>query len=258
MLHDIHYSVKQLSQLAGVSVRTLHYYDEIKLLNPSMVKKNGYRFYGHKELVRLQHILFFRELDFSLTEIKNIVDRPQDQIIQALQDQLQVFKLKQKRGESLIKTINATINRMTTKQKINDPIRYDAFDDEEVKRHEAEVKARWGNTKAYEQSQARLRQMTKEDVERLKADGLALTAAIAREMPKGVKSDEVQALIKKHHQGIERFYDCDLFMYRTLADMYVEDSRFMAYYENVSPGLAEFMHQAMYYYCDQQKNILKN
>lgn len=244
------YTVNQLAQLASVSVRTLHYYDEIGLLTPSTVAKNGYRYYEEPELLRLQQILFFRELEFSLEDIKRMLNRPDFSIIEALRDQKKLMRLKRDRIDGLIHSINKTITRMTKNQKIHDEELYDAFKDDDVKQYQEEVKERWGNSDAYKQSMAKVGKMTKAEMEQLKADGKAHTQAIADAMDKGIDHPDVQALIKKSHDGINFFYACDYPFFRNLGQMYVDDPRFTAYYEKFRPGLAVFMRNAIAYYCD--------
>lgn len=247
MRHTVH----SLAQLAGISVRTLHYYDEIGLLTPSTVGTNGYRYYEEKELVRLQQILFFRELEFSLVDIKRMLDRPDFSVIEALKDQRKLIKLKQARLDKLINLINKTITRMNNNQKIHDEDLYDVFKDDDVKHYQDEVKERWGNTDAYKQSMKKVKAMTKSEMEQLKADGKKHTQAIADAMDKGIDHPDVQVLIKKSHEGINFFYDCSLEMFRNLGKMYVDDPRFAAHYEKVRPGLAVFMRDAIAYYCDR-------
>ena len=248
------YTVNKLATLAGISVRTLHYYDEIGLLKPSVVANNGYRYYEDRELIRLQQILFFRELEFSLDDIKRMLNRPDFSVIDALKDQKKLMRLKQKRLDGLIYSIDKTIRTMTSKQKITDDELYDAFKDHDVKQYQDEVKERWGNTDAYKQSMKKVGKMTKKEMEQLKEDGKKHTAAIADAMDKGIASPEVQALIKKSHEGINFFYDCSLEMFRNLGKMYVDDPRFAANYEKVRSGLAIFMRDAIAYYCDQNTN----
>ncbi len=140
---------------------------------------------------------------------------------------------------------------MTTKQHLKDNELYDAFKDDDVKQYQDEVKARWGNTEAYKQSTARVSKMTKAEMNKLKADGKAFTEELARSMDKPIDHPEVQTLIKKQHEGINFFYDCDYTMYRNLGQMYVTDPRFTAYYDKFRPGLAVFVRDAIAYYCDQ-------
>ncbi len=249
------YTIHKLAQLAGVSTRTLRYYDQIGLLKPSGVQKNGYRVYSQESLLRLQQILFFRELEFSLEDIQRIMNNPQFDQIAALKDQRHLLELRKKRLEGLVKTITKTIKHMTNKTMPSDRELYDAFADEEVKQYAEEAKERWGNTEAYKQSQERIKQWTKADAERIKEEGNALTKKIADMMSKGPTDKDVQVLIAEHYKGINVFYDCSLEMYKNLGQMYVEDSRFTAYYEKFAPGLALFMQQAIHYFCQAHKTL---
>lgn len=247
------YTVHQLAKLASISVRTLHYYDEIELLNPSSVAKNGYRHYEDKELVRLQQILFFRELDFPLEEIKQMLNRPDFHIIEALRDQKKLMQLKRKRLDGLIQSIEKTIMTMQTNTPLQDEQLYDAFKDNDVKQYQEEVKQRWGDTDAYKQSMARVSKLTKQQMEEMKAAGNALTQKLADAMDKAPTNPDVQTLIAEHYKGIQFFYDCPLTMYRNLGQMYVDDPRFTAYYDNVRPGLAIFVRDAINHFCHQRE-----
>lgn len=244
------YTVHQLAELASISVRTLHYYDEIGLLAPSSIAKNGYRHYEEKELVRLQQILFFRELDFPLEEIKHMLDRPEFRVMEALRDQKKLMQLKRQRLDGLIKSIDKTIMSITKNKKVDDEELYVAFKDDDVKQYQDEVKQRWGDTHAYKQSMAKVSKMTKQQMEKLKADGKAFTQELANAMDKGPQHPDIQGLIAKHHDGIKFFYDCPYDMYRNLGQMYVDDPRFTAYYEKFRAGLAVFMRDAIAHYCD--------
>lgn len=248
----MNYTINQLAQLAGVSARTLRYYDQIGLLKPSFIARNGYRTYQQAELIRLQHILFFRELDFSLADIRRIIDSPDFHVLASLEDQKALLQLQKKRLTQLIKTINTTITRMNNNEPINNKELYDAFADDDIKEYQAEAKERWGNTNAYKQSMERVSKMTKAEMDKLKADGKKFTQTLADHMDLPVDHSDVQALIEQHYQGINFFYDCSLVMYRNLGQMYVDDPRFTAYYEKFRPGLAVFMRDAIAYYCDAQ------
>lgn len=249
----MHYTVNQLAELAGVSVRTLHYYDEIGLLKPSFIAKNGYRHYEEKELVCLQQILFFRELEFSLGDIKRIMSRPDFDVTKALADHKKLIQLKRKRLDGLIQSIDTTIKRMTNNQPTAAEEMYDPFKDDDVQQYQEEVKQRWGNTDAYKQSNARVSKMTKKEMDELKASGKKFTQTLADAMDKPIASGEVQALIAEHYKGIQFFYDCPLSMYRNLGQMYVDDPRFTAYYDKFRPGLAVFVRDAIVHFCDVQE-----
>lgn len=245
----MNYTVNQLAKLAHISVRTLHYYDQIGLLKPSSVAKNGYRYYQDNELVRLQQILFFRELDFPLEEIKRMLNRSEYNVIEALKDQRNLMLLKRVRLNKLIKSIDKTITTMSNNEQQQDNEMYDAFKDNDVKQYQEEVKQRWGNTDAYKQSMARVGKMTKAQMDKLKEDGKKFTQKLADNMDKDVKSAEAQALIQQHYDGIQFFYDCPIEMYRNLGQMYVDDPRFTKYYDKFRPGLAVWVRDAIAYYC---------
>ena len=245
------YTVNQLGKLAAVSVRTLHYYDEIGLLHPSFVKANGYRFYGEKELLRLQQILFFRELEFSLLDIKDIIDAPEFDIVRALGDHKKLLAIKANRLTGLLKTIDKTIDKIKKNKPMDDKDLYNSFTKEEMEKYRAEAKERWGHTEAWKQSEERTKQMGKEGLKKVLEESSKLTREIAAHMGEDPKGIAVQRLIAKHYDGLRAFYEPNIKMYRGLAEMYVADPRFKANYENVKVGLAEFMRDAMLCYCDE-------
>jgi DNA-binding transcriptional MerR regulator len=244
------YTVNQLAKLAGISVRTLHHYDQMGILEPSRIKNNGYRFYEEKELLKLQQILFFKELDFPLIEINKIINNPYFDMEKALKDQKKLIELKKERLNSLIKTINKTIKKINKKNIMKDEELYDGLDKEKMEEYAKEAKERWGNTDAYKQSQERTKNWTKEDYRKLAEDGDKWMKNFALQMNHGPKSKIVQELIDQHYNSLRTFYEPNLQMYRGLADMYVNDPRFTAYYEKYAKGLSRFMRDAMYEYCD--------
>jgi DNA-binding transcriptional MerR regulator len=247
----VSHSVKQLAKLAHISVRTLHFYDETGLLKPSSIKSNGYRVYEEKELLRLQQILFFRELEFPLAEIKKIMNAPGFDIVQALKSHKKLIEVKQKRLTGLLATIESTIKSMKSKKPIEEKALYDHFDDAEQKKYQQEAKERWGNTEAYKQSQERTKHWTKADYEKLKKDGDTFMKTVVATMPKGIASKEIQTLVQQWREGINVFYDTNIEMCRNLATMYTADPRFTKYYEKYAKGLAVFWRDAIYYYCDR-------
>lgn len=239
--------------MADVSVRTLHFYDEAGLLPPAHVEKNGYRKYGHAELLKLQQILFFRELDFSVEEIKRILNAPGFDMVQALKDHRKLILIRQKRLTTLLKTIDTTIKHMNHKKDVNDTELYAGFSEEQEREYAEEAKKRWGNTDAYKQSVERTKHWTKEDYDRIKKEGHEFMLRVVANRSKGAASPEVQELISEWRAGINRFYDTTLEICRGLAQMYVDDPRFTAYYDKYESGLAVFMRDAIFYYCDHAK-----
>lgn len=246
------YTVNQLGKLAGVSVRTLHYYDEIGLLKPTEVRRNGYRSYGENELLRLQQILFFRELEFPLGDIKRIIDSPGFDAVAALKEHRRSIERKRTRLRSLVDTIDKTLAKLTEKAHMEDSELYDPFKDEEQREYQEEAKKRWGNTDAYRQSVERVGKMTKAQMAELKRGADEFMKVVAATAGKGAKSPEMQALIAQHYESLKTFYEPNLEMYRGLAEMYVSDPRFASYYEKYKPGLAKVMREAMIEYCDSR------
>ncbi len=247
------YSIQQLARLTGLSVRTLHHYDAIGLLCPGRNRHNNYRQYGNDELLRLQQILFFRELDFSLDDIKRILDAPEFDMRVALMDQRKLIEINRKRLDKLIETIDKTIKKINKQHIMKDEELYGAFTKKEAEEYAEEARERWGNTDSYKQSTERVQNMTKEQLDKVVTDSETLTREIAEHMDNDPASEAVQELIKRHYEGLRTFYEPTLEMYRGLAEMYVQDPRFTAFYEKYAAGLAQFMHDAMIAYCDAHK-----
>ncbi len=244
------YTINELGKLAGITVRTLHHYDNIGLLSPAGVKKNGYRFYEENELLKLQQILFFRELEFPLLEIKRIMNDKNFNMEAALNDQKKLIELHKQRLTSLIETINKTINKINKKTKMEDKELYDGLSKEKMEEYAKEAKERWGNTDAYKQSQERYAKMSKDDLAKIKKAGEDLLKEIAAVMDKGVTDPIVQALIARHYDGLRAFYEPNMTMYRGLGAMYADDPRFSIYFDKFAPGLSVFMKEAIAVYCD--------
>jgi DNA-binding transcriptional MerR regulator len=246
------YTVQQLSNISGVTVRTLHHYDEIGLLLPSRRKENGYRFYEEKDLLKLQQIMFFKELDFPLPEIKKIMDDPKFNQEKALREHKNLIELKQKRLKGLVITIDKTIKKLTKQKNMKDEELYKAFKDHDEK-YAAEAKEKWSHTEAYKESTKRVAKMSKEDMVAVQKAADELMLEIVSNMKFGPTSPAVQKLIDRHYNALRTFYEPNLELYKGLAEMYVADPRFTAYYEKYANGLAEFMKVGMLYYCETNK-----
>lgn len=246
----MHYTVHQLAKVAGISVRTLHFYDEKGLLKPSFIKANGYRYYTEKEVSLLQQILFFRELEFPLEKIRTIMLSPHYDETAVLEDQKKLLLVKKERLENLLRTIDKTIasrkggDRMSTDDMVG------GFTKKQMEEYQKEAEERWGDTDAWKQSQQRTKHFTKADYDRLAKDGAAWTQKMADVMQKGfaVDSPEVQTMIGQHYNALRTFYEPNYEMYQGLGQMYVDDTRFAAYYEKFATGLAVFMRDAMVFF----------
>ncbi len=246
------YTIQQLATLASVSVRTLHYYDEIGLLSPAFIKSNGYRYYTKAELVRLQQILFFKELEFSLEDIKKMMSSKTYDAKKVLLDQRQMFLLKKKRIEKLLKTVDKTIKSMNDKKEMKDEELYGGLTKEELESYEAEAKERWGNTEAWRQSKERTKHWTKADYQRVAEQSDIFMKKLALLVPKGPEDKEVQKMIMEHYNSLRTFYEPTLEMYRGLGEMYVADERFKKNLSTYHPRMAEFMREAMIYFVHNQ------
>lgn len=243
------YTVQQLADLAGVSVRTLHHYDEIKLLSPQRAS-NNYRTYGEEELLTLQQILFFRELEFSLEDIAKILAKPDFDMSKALDEHRTEIQKKQLRLVGLLGTIDKTLLKLSGKKEMTDEELFDAFWEKHEKEYAPEAEARWGHTDAYKQSKERTKHLTKEDYKRMAKDADVFMKDLAKCIDSGPKSAETQKMIAQHYESLRTFYDPTPELYRGLGQMYVVDPRFRAYFEKYDKRMPEFMREAMGVHCE--------
>ena len=244
------YSVKQLSELAGVSVKTLHHYDRIGLLNPAGRSEAGYRYYYRKELLRLQQILFYRNLDVPLKEIREILDDPGFDLVGSLKFHRQQLEKRAERLKGLLKTIDKTIDELENSKDMKDEDIYAGFSKEEAHSYRQEVIERWGK-ETLNDSENRIKAMGKEGFQDLKAWGENINQELAKLIDRSPADEEVQKLVAQHYEMTSNYLDVSEERYRGFGKMYVEDPRFKAYYDNYREGLAEFLNQAIQWFCDQ-------
>ncbi|MCA1012440.1 MerR family transcriptional regulator [Halobacillus halophilus] len=252
------YKVKEVARLAGISVRTLHHYHEIGLLSPSEVKSNGYRYYSEKEITRLQQILFFREMDFSLAKIKKILDDPDFDQEKALRRHKKILLEKSRRLERIILSVDQTLQSLKGGNQMTNHERFQPFDKSQIeqqqKMYEQEVKERWGDTEAYQESKRRTKAYSEEDWKTIQEEGAEIDRQIIGRMEQGPDDLDVQRLIGEKRKHISKyFYDCQLEIFRGLADMYVSDPRFTKNINQLQPGYAEFLQKAMHIYCNRME-----
>ena len=245
------YTVSQLAKMAGVSVRTLHHYDHIGLLKPSGRTRAGYRLYGDTDLLRLQQILFFKELDIPLADVRQILDDPGFDQVAALGQHRQSLIGRIERLERLLKTIDKTLHRLTEGDvTLTDAELYEGFTTEQIERTKREARELYDPALVAE-SERRVKRMNRAEWDAVKAEGEALSTGLAALIERQPGDPEVQALIARHHAWIENFYPCSAEVYRGLGQLYVEHPKFRAHYESYRPGLADFMAKAMNVYADQ-------
>ena len=244
------YTVSQLAKMAGVSVRTLHHYDHIGLLKPSSRTQAGYRLYERQDLLRLQQILYFRELDLPLNEIQSILDDPEFDQIQSLESHRQQLQGRMKRLARLLNTIDKTIQRLTgDEMTLTDEELYEGFTPEQIERYEREAREMY-DPKLVAESERRVRSMSKAQWNAVKEEGDRVTRAIAEVADRAPGDPEVQVLIARHHTWIEHFYPASAELYRGLGQGYAEHPDFRKFYDTYRPGLADFMQAAMAHYAD--------
>ncbi len=244
------YTVHQLAEMAGVSVRTLHHYDQIELLKPSSRTDKGYRQYAEADLLRLQQILFYKELDFPLREIRRVLDEPGFNPVEALEEHRRELEQRMERLKCLMNTIDKTILKLTEEtMALTDDELYEGFSKVEREAYPREARERWGEEQV-RQSEERARKMTKEQWQMQKTEGVEVPRLLAASMDKDPGDPEVQKLIARHCATIAMFYDVTPEIYRGLGQMYVDDPRFRANYDKHGAGLADFMKLAMEYYAD--------
>ncbi len=232
-------TVKEVSKLTGVSVRTLHHYHAIGLLLPSQVTPAGYRLYDEQALARLQMILLFRELEFPLAQIQEILDAPGFDRPQALREQIKLLELRRERLGRLIRLAQETLD------KGENHMDFTAFDAKELEAYAKEAKERWGGTPAYQEFQERAKE--KPDFAQANRRLMDCFAQLGRVKDQDPASPEVQKLVEALRQTIsENFYTCTPEILRGLGEMYAADPRFR---ENIDraggPGAAEFASRAI-------------
>lgn len=242
------FSVKQLAEISGVSVRTLHHYDTIGLLKPAIRTDAGYRYYGRAELLRLQQIRFYKELDIPLTQIQEILDDEGFDMLQALQHHKRQLHLRIDRLKTLVHTIDNTITDLKNEIMNYDEM-YKGFSKEQVAEWEAEVKERYGQDKL-DESKRNINAMKQEQLAALKQEGEDISHALVALLGTDPASPAVQALVKRHHSMIMQFYTCPIDLYRKIGKLYVDDERYKAHYDAYHDGLAAFLQQGIDIYCN--------
>ena len=239
--------INEVAKLANISRRTLHYYDKINLLSPSRKTENGYRIYSRQDLELLQQIMFFKEMDFTLVDIKKIVNASDYRKSDALKKQREILLLKKNRLESLIKLIDKTLNK-------NNKLSFKEFDMSKVNdlkiKYRKEVEKKWGDTPAYKECKEKTSLYTKDDWDKIKKESDTIYKSLASNMQKSPKDKEVQQLIEKWRNHISKYYyNCTYEIFYGLGQMYISDVRFKKNIDRYSQGLAEFMHKAIKEYC---------
>jgi DNA-binding transcriptional MerR regulator len=243
------YTVSQLSNLTRITVRTLHYYDEIGLLAPTVVGENGYRYYGDEALLRLQQILFFREMGLGLLQIKAILDEPDFDRAGALKAHREALKAKIERLHTLMHTIDRTLEHLEEGTLMREDDMFAGFSEEQQRAYEEEAAQTWDPQLVHD-SNRRWNNASKAQQQAMMAEGNAIYRDLAALSDRDPADADVQGVIARWHQSIRNFYEPSPEMLRGLSELYLEDARFTATFDRVQPGLAVFMQQAVAVYVD--------
>ena len=254
------YTVKKLGELAGVSTRTLRYYDEIELLKPARTNSSGYRIYGQKEVNRLQQILFYKELGVGLDEIKEILDDPAFDATQALREHRESLLARRAQLDQLIENVDKTIGVKEGRMNMSDQEKFEGFKQKMVedneKKYGKEVREKYGN-KAVDKSNARVMNMSQEDHENVTGLQQEIKQTLKVAFQNGdPASDEAQKAADLHRQWITFYWGhYSKEAHAGLSQMYVDDERFKAYYDAEQEGMAEFLRDAIHIYTGQKKQV---
>jgi DNA-binding transcriptional MerR regulator len=252
------FTVKQVAKLSGVTVRTLHHYDQVGLLKPAQVGENGYRYYGREELLRLQQILFHRELELPLEAIAEVLDQPGFDRLEALRRHRKTLSQKAVRYRQLIRTLDKTLAALEGDGKMKDEDLYKGFEPEKQAQYEAELIDRLGEgaRASIEASKRAMKSWSKADWDRWKGEYAEVEAGVAKALAGGLPadSDEVLALMRRHHAWVAVSWNRtpSREAYVGLGQLYTDHPDFRDRYEAIQSGLAEYLAGAMRSFAERE------
>jgi DNA-binding transcriptional MerR regulator len=249
-MRETFWTVRELARLAGVSVRTLHYYDEIGLLSPARRSENGYRQYSRDDLLRLQQILFYRELGLPLKEIACLLAAPDFNPLQALQVHRAGLLAQRQRLETLLRTVENTIRYLEGAIPMTPEQIFEPFSEKEQAAYAREAEGRY-DPQVVRASQKRWQAYGKEKQAEILAEGNRIYADLVAAMPQGPASPAVQALVARWHRHIEYFWSPEPQQLLGLAQLYGQDERFRKKFTALHPDLPAFFLQAVQIYVEK-------
>lgn len=239
------FRVKVVAAMTGVTVRTLHHYDNIGLLHPSQRSESGYRLYSERDLRRLQQILLYRELGLALDEIASILQDPDFDIERALVSQREQLLERRVETDRMIRSVDLALASLRGEREVQLRELFDGFDPAD---YEEEVQERWGDTDSYRESQRRTKSYTPADWQRCKAEEREILTGLAAKLQADVPATDsaVLDLAERHRRHIDTwFYACSHEMHGGLSEMYVQDPRFTASFDAHASGLARYLAAAI-------------
>lgn len=246
------YTVKDLARLAGITPRTLHYYDEIGLLKPSQMGDNGYRYYGEESLLRLQQILLYRQLELPLDEIKKLMGRHDFDILKALEVHKLALKKKQAQLQEVEATVDKTIEYLKGKQKMDNKQLFIGLSKEQEEAYAKEAEQMY-DPEIVRASNKRWQGYSEEKKTQVMKESGKIYEDMAATIPQGPASAAAQACVERWRKNMDNFWTPNLDQLRGLADLYNQDERFKANFDKVDVRLAEFFREAVKIYVAEQK-----
>lgn len=246
------YTVSQLSKLAGISIRSLHYYDQIGLLRPTRLGGNGYRHYDEQAALKLQQILFYRELDLSLGQIGDLLSQPDFDLITALVSHKKELLARMKRLERLMRTVDTTISHLKGKNAMDAKGLFEGFSEEEQEKYALEAEQIF-DPETVRASNRRWKAYSPVEKEKILAEGKTIYRELISAMPQGAGSEDVQALVARWHSNMQYFWSPKDEQLLAIAEGYASDPRFRVNFAKMHPKLAEFMGAAVKVYVEGRK-----
>lgn len=250
------YTVTKLAKISGISVRTLHWYDEVGLLKPAYYGSNGYRYYEEEQLLILQQILFYRELGIDLKLIQKILKRSDFDKLAALSAHRKVLNNNLERTKKLIKTIDKTIEHLKGTKKMSNQELYQGFSKEKQEEYEKYLINNWGETaeKYIAEGKKNTKSWEKKDYDNLKKEGDELYKQIGAALKAKLKanSQTVQTLIGKHYLMVKKVYNPTKEVYIGLGQLYIDHPDFRKFFDPFHPGMPEFLAEAMKIFAEKE------
>lgn len=250
------YTILKLAKIAKISTRTLRYYDEIGILKPKRINSSGYRIYGSEEVDRLQQILFYRQFALELTEIKDILNSTEFNKINALSEHKKKLYEKREQIDILIKNIEKTIAADEGGTIMSDNEKFEGFKqkliDENEEKYGEEIRAKYGK-ETIEKSNQKVKNMTKEESEKISALAQDMSKTLIEAIKTGDPAGRLaQKAVQMHKEWLCFYWDTyTKEAHAALGQMYVEDERFKKYYDDIHPGCAEFLRDAIIVYVNK-------
>ena len=238
--------------MAGVTPRTLHHYDDIGLLRPSRIGDNGYRYYGEDALLKLQQILFYRELDFPLADIKKIMGRRDFDVLGALQSHKDALQKQAMRLNRLLTTVDNTIHHLKGEKIMSQKGLFEGFSEEEQEKYASEAEQLY-DPETVRESNRKWKAYSAAKKEAIMTEGKQIYQDMIAAMPRGASSAEVQAIVERWYKHMDYFWTPDLDQLLDLANGYNDDPKFKANFDRMHPNLAEFMLEAVKVYAANNK-----